>query len=332
MIRVITYNILAGGTNRVEPLTQVLQMMQPDLVGLIEASNEHVVQELAGRLRMDYRLSERGEAQKGQPVALLSRLPILAVHSYAPQPRHAPPLLSVQVSEPDGTLLTVLVTHLTANFSSGWRGIRQRRQEARVLLERMQAHQGTPHLLMGDFNCVAPGDQIKGSALLRFLTDEDLYFQLMPPKMSSASSHGLPGLHSVVPRQFRFIYPLLCAIPGSRPLSRLLDAFQWLYAPRGGIGLLTRAGYRDCFRGLHPKEPGWTWPSALPAGRIDYIFASPELAPRLCLCEVLAAHHGLPVNEASDHLPVFVTLQHKNNQCAGTRHTLHTAQFNITGG
>jgi endonuclease/exonuclease/phosphatase family metal-dependent hydrolase len=202
-----------------------------------------------------------------------------------------------------------LVTHLTATFNNGWRASSQRRREAQILLERMQAHRGTPHLLMGDFNVVAPGDRIKGSALLRFLTDKQLYYQLIPAKANQTNASGLPGLDSVVPRQLRFVYPLLRAIPNNNALSFLLDTFHPLYAPRGGIGLLTKAGYVDSFRRLHPREPGWTWPSALPAGRIDYVFASPELASRLCTCEVLAASGELPADQASDHLPVFVTLR-----------------------
>ncbi len=309
MIRVITYNILAGGTNRIEPLAQVLRARQPDLIGLIEASDCQVVQELARQLEMDYRLSKSAKPQAGQSVALLSRLPIVSARSHQSSPQHPPPLLEVQVAEPDGTPLTIFVTHLTATFNKGRRSSMRRRQETQILLERMKAHRGTPHLLMGDFNVVAPGDRIKGSALLRFLTDERLYYQLIPAQTNQTNAHGLPGLNNVVPRQLRFLYPLLRSIPNNGALSFLLDTFHSLYAPRGGIGLLTKAGYVDSFRRLHPKEPGWTWPSALPAGRIDYIFASPELAPRLCTCEVLTTSAELPTDQASDHLPLFVTLK-----------------------
>lgn len=309
MIRVMTYNILAGGTNRAEPLAQVLEARQPDLIGLIEASDDQIVQHLSRRLGTDYRLSASAKAKSSQPVAILSRLPILETYNYRPHSSSMPPLLGVQVAKPDGAPLIVLVTHLTAGFNTGWLGAWQRYQETRTLLKQMQPYQGTPHLLMGDFNTVAPGDSIKGSALLRYLTDEQLYYQLIPAPEKPARPAGLPGLDSVLPRWLRFAHPFLRAIPDSSVLSGLLDLFQWLYAPRGGIGLLRKAGYVDVFRRLHPKEPGWTWPSALPAGRIDYLFASPELAPSLDACEVLLESKGVPVSRASDHLPVLATLQ-----------------------
>ncbi len=125
MIRVITYNILTGGTNR--------------------ANHWHRYWELG----MDYRLSAPAKAQDSQPVAILSRLPILETYSYRPQSFYTPPLLGVQISQPDGTPLTVLVTHLTAHFNSGWQGTWRRYQETRTLHEWMKPYQDTPHLLMG---------------------------------------------------------------------------------------------------------------------------------------------------------------------------------------
>src|SRR6266511_855271 len=50
---------------------------------------------------------------------------------------------------------------------------------------------------------------------------------------------------------------------------------------------LATAGYVDCYRTLHADEPGYTYAADAPWLRIDYIFASPELAPRLCACDVV---------------------------------------------
>ena len=114
----------------------------------------------------------------------------------------------------------------------------------------------------------------------------------------------MPSLTYVVPPRLGFVKPLLMAAPKSRVLCALFDACDPLYAPRGGFGLLGKACYVDCFRALHPAEPGFTWPSSLPAGRIDYIFASPTLAGRLACCAVQPYGGAICGADASDHLPI----------------------------
>lgn len=316
MTRIISYNILVGGTRRVEPLFKMLSAGQPDLVGLVEAIDEPVVAELAARLGMDYRLSGRGKNRRGWQAALLSRLPIHSVKTHTTAALTKQPLLEVCVETPDGQPLTVFVIHLTAEFSTGWRANRQRRREVQELLRLMAPQQGRPHLIMGDFNAIAPRDRMRGSAFLRFMTDARLYRQLIP-----TSSNQPANLNTVMPRRLRFLKPLLQRVPQSKPLGFLLDLFDRLYAPRGGLELLTRAGYVDCFRALHHRESGFTWPSALPAGRIDYLFASSALAPQLTACEVLTAGEGISGNLASDHLPVLAVFQDAGEWLSGQPQT-----------
>ncbi|MGH2561632.1 MAG: endonuclease/exonuclease/phosphatase family protein [Thermomicrobiales bacterium] len=73
--------------------------------------------------------------------------------------------------------------------------------------------------------------------------------------------------------------------------------------PRRTIQTILEAGYVDCYRTLHPWEPGYTYPSAAPWLRLDYMFASPALAERLLTCDVGA---GETAARASDHLPVWI--------------------------
>jgi hypothetical protein len=169
----------------------------------------------------------------------------------------------------------------------------------REILRIMQARQGKPHLLMGDFNTLAPGDRMKASRLLRYLVEMDRR-RAEKPK----DSIGHPYLDFVVPAPLRVFNPLLRAIPRSKLLCTLFDEAGTLYAPRGSIRLLHNAGYVDTFRRMNPHEWGFTCPSAAPAGRIDFIFASPELAQRLSACRVITEADGLDAEEASDHLPV----------------------------
>ncbi len=302
MIRVISYNICLGGTQRVEPLGRVLASRRPDIVGLVEASDDRVVEALAAHLGMDYRLSGYGKGSERQQSAVLSRLPIRATSVYKTAVLTKQPLLEVTVEEPDGQLLTVFVAHLTAAFSQTWRANRQRRREVQEFVRQMDLQRGTRHLLMGDFNSIFPGERVKGSLFLRHMTGQSLDGQ--PPIEASLQP---PDLDFVVARPLRFLKPALKAAPKNPALCFLLDHLDPLYAPRAGLDALARAGYIDCFRAQHPAEPGFSWPALLPAGRIDYIFASPELAPSLCACEVIAEGGGVSASQASDHLPVFAT-------------------------
>ncbi len=226
-------------------------------------------------------------------------MPIVETHVYKRSDRLTHPLFEACIEEEDGSKLTVFVTHLAAAFNQGRGGDGQRRREVQEILRIMASKRGTPHLLMGDFNAIAPGDRLKASALLRYLIIMDKQYRRNPHE-----DFEHPNLDSVVPKPLRFLYPLLQTITRSKVLCALLDKSGSLYARRGSINMLRKAGYIDCFRLKNPKDPGFTCPAASLAGRIDYIFASPELAERLSACYVVTEGNGLRGDEASDHLPV----------------------------
>jgi exonuclease III len=73
--------------------------------------------------------------------------------------------------------------------------------------------------------------------------------------------------------------------------------YRWALKP------LLAAGYRDCFRTLHPDKAGFTLPAGATNSRLDYIFAQGSLKEQLKTCNVwqepAAAAH------ASDHYPVM---------------------------
>jgi exodeoxyribonuclease-3 len=73
-------------------------------------------------------------------------------------------------------------------------------------------------------------------------------------------------------------------------------------APRQAIRSLLEAGYVDCYRQVHPEEPGYTYPASSPWLRLDSIFASARMAARLATCDVL---QGTAVERASDYRPVW---------------------------
>src|SRR6266581_1219132 len=290
MTRILSYNILVGATRRVDPLTDMIKAARPDVVGLVEATNPQVVEELAHRLDMQHVLSAYPTHLQDWQVALLSRLPIIYTKTHL----LTKPVLEVCLEEASGRQISVFVTHLSAAFSKGWAGDGIRQREVRELLRIMSARQGTPHLVMGDFNALAPGDLFKASALLGYLVELDQRYRQNP---TTAVVEGHPYLNFVVPS-------LLRIFTRSKLLCRLFDTAASVYAPRGTIGLLQRAGYVDCFRKMNSEAEGFTCPAAALAGRIDFIFASPELAQSLLTCYIPTEGEGVRGEEASDHLPV----------------------------
>ncbi len=300
MTRILTYNILVGGAHRIDQITSMIRAAHPDVVGLVEATNPRVVEELAERLGMDYRMSGEATHPTDWQLALLSRLPIVESHVHQHPGVLSKPLLEVTVREEDGQELAIFVMHLKAAFRHRRGGDYIRQREMREILRIAAARQGTPHLLIGDFNSIAPGDRLKGSRLLRYLVMQDEYCKQHPHDAT-----GTPYLNFVVPPSLRFLNPLLRAIPRNRFLSALFDGAGSLYVARGSLRLLHRAGYVDSFRRANPRAWGFTCPAKVPAGRIDYIMASPELASRLADCYVLTEGNDTFGYQASDHLPVL---------------------------
>lgn len=299
MTRILSYNILVGATRRVNPLTTMISSANPDIVGLVEATDHHVIEELAKRLDMQYVMSAVPTHTQDWQIALLSRLPITYSKAHDIPQIMTKPVLEVGLELPGGKALTVFVTHLSAAFSKGWAGDAIRRREVRELIRIMSSKQGTPHLVMGDFNALAPGDSFKASNLLRYIVGLDQRYRQAPTSMA-----GHPYLNFVVPGPMRVFNPLLRLIPRSRLLCGLFDWAASIYAPRASISLLLNAGYVDCFRQLNPTEAGFSCPAHAPAGRIDYIFASSQMAQSLENCYIPTEAEGVRGEDASDHLPV----------------------------
>lgn len=299
MTRVVSYNILVGATRRINQVEHMLRSVDPDIVGLVEATDPHVVEELARRLEMQFVMSGQATHERDWQLALLSRLPIVGWQAHFHPDVLSKPVLEVTVQEPNGRRITVFVTHHAATFSERRAGDRARRREARELIRLMASKRGEAHLAMGDFNNIAPGDAFQASALLGYLVHLEQLHQREP-----GAAVGHPYLDFVVPASLRFCDPLLRVVPRSRLLRFLFDRAASLYAPRGSIALLRAAGYVDCFRVRNPDVKGFTCPAAAPAGRIDYIFASPELAADLSTCNIITAGDGVNGVDASDHLPV----------------------------
>lgn len=91
------------------------------------------------------------------------------------------------------------------------------------------------------------------------------------------------------------------------PQMRRVMAWQLGLIFRLAVPRLLRAGYVDCFRKLHPDEPGFTWMTGNLTTRYDYILADPTIAPALHACRVIDDIEA--VKSASDHLPLLAEFQ-----------------------
>src|SRR6266511_1672164 len=164
-LRVLSYNIQHGGLpvspsgrpdpqagpDRLPAITEVIRAAHPDLVALQEANSRPNAERLAHDLGMELIY---GEANSPFAVAWLSRRPVVSSQNHK-LPSLAKTLLEIEIAW-DGAPLHLFATHLVAGRREE-DGAR-RAAEARDILASLAKVAGRPHLLVGDFNAVHPGD------------------------------------------------------------------------------------------------------------------------------------------------------------------------------
>lgn len=158
-MRVVSYNILYGGTGRADPLAEVILAQRPDIIGLVEAGDIDMLHRIARRCRMDYILA----IGNNQASALLSRWPILRTINHAATPAGqclSRSFLEATLQHPSGTEITCGVIHLHAHAKISDES--RRLEELSVILDILAPHRAAsrPHLLMGDLNACSPVQQI----------------------------------------------------------------------------------------------------------------------------------------------------------------------------
>lgn len=299
--RFMTWNVLAGGWPRLDAIEAVIREARPDIVGLQEIE-PRTLDELARRLTMErvFGLSHSG---RGAPVGLLSRWPVSVYPGHDDTPlRNA--MLEAEIEPPDAPPLRVFVVHLAAAYSAWRAGEGVRLGEIRAILARISrtpAPERDRLLLMGDFNSLAPGERLLAARLLLRAADNDA------ERAQGAELDGLPGLAKVLPPPLRPLGDGLVALARWTLAARLFDAATGVYIPRAVVAEARASGLIDLAAAAQPNPP-MTCPSDEPAGRIDYLFASPALAKSLTACRTLADAPGRPVTAASDHRPVVATV------------------------
>jgi endonuclease/exonuclease/phosphatase family metal-dependent hydrolase len=145
-LNVMSYNIRFGGRGREARLAEVIKRASPDLVVFQEATDTRVIERISKETGMT-----SWAARPAHSIAFASRVPVPYHEWHYPKgARHS--FLEI-VLENDARIFGL---HLKARFSK-W-SERRRAFEIRSLLDGIKRHEHGFHLLLGDFNTLAPGE------------------------------------------------------------------------------------------------------------------------------------------------------------------------------
>lgn len=150
ILKLLSYNIRFGGLGREDALTKAIQQVAPDLVVFQEAIHPAVIERISMSTGLPY-----WAARKDHSIGYISRNEV-SYHEwhYPAGARHS--FLEIL---PAGTDARIFGLHLSARFSK-W-DERRRAREIRSLLEGIKRHQNGFHVLVGDFNTLAPGEALE---------------------------------------------------------------------------------------------------------------------------------------------------------------------------
>lgn len=146
-IKLLSYNIRFSGAGREKLIAGLIRTLSPDLVVFQEATNPSVIKRISEETEMNFLA-----AREDHSIAYISRIKIEHQEWHHPiGSKHA-----FMEIVPSGIDLRIFGLHLKARFSK-W-SERRRAQEIRLLLEGIKSHQNGFHILVGDFNTLAPGE------------------------------------------------------------------------------------------------------------------------------------------------------------------------------
>ena len=145
MLRIMSYNIRFGGRGREERIADVIREVDAGLVVLQEATDTRVIERLSHLTGMP-----NWAAKPKHSVAYLSHIRP-AHHKWRYHPRLERAVLEIDIAG-----LRVLGVHLRATHSNYTE--RGRMREVRAILEFIEEYRNEFHVLIGDFNTLAPGE------------------------------------------------------------------------------------------------------------------------------------------------------------------------------
>ncbi len=313
---VLTYNVLLGGERREERIAHVLRRSDADVIALQEVRDDGLLERLAASLDMTPVFAPPGDG-RGFGLGVLARLPVEGQRNH----RHAEMLrshLEVRLALP-GLPLALHVVHLAARFGERARGEDRRVRELGCVLR--DVDRAAPPRISSSATSTA----WRRASIWRRRVSSDAWGRCAAPVSWSPGptagwrqcraltwpwvgenngwrTASIPSSLPACRRCRASLGVSLPLVPGERQVDRVLGRM----IERRAVPLLLGRGYADCFRQLHPRAHGYTCATWLPAARIDYVFASPEMARRLIRCEVIGGRDqpDREASVASDHFPL----------------------------
>ena len=147
IVKLLSYNIRFGGRRREKELAEVIRGVAPDIVVFQEATDTRVIDQLAAETGMT-----RAAARPEHSIGYISRLEISHHEWHYPAgAKHS--FLEIVLA---GSEERIFGLHLSAMFSK-W-SERRRVREIKSLLKSIERYQEGFHVLVGDFNTLAPGE------------------------------------------------------------------------------------------------------------------------------------------------------------------------------
>src|SRR6267142_512061 len=147
IVKLLSYNIRFGGRGREAALAEVIRSVAPDLVVFQEAIHPEIIEQLATATSLPI-----WAARRRHSIGYISRLPVTHHEWHYPAgAKHS--FLEIVL---EGTEARIFGLHLSARFSK-W-SERQRAREIQSLLKGIERYQEGFHVLVGDFNTLAPGE------------------------------------------------------------------------------------------------------------------------------------------------------------------------------
>jgi exodeoxyribonuclease-3 len=189
-LKLLSYNIRFGGRGREQALAETIVAAAPDLVVFQEAIDPAVIERISKATKFPF-----WAARRNHSIGYLSRNEV-DYHEwhYPAGARHS--FLEIV---PAGGKTRVFGLHLSARFSK-W-DERRRTREIRSLLEGIKRHQNGFHVLVGDFNTLAPGEVLELDRLptwiraLIWISGRKLQRESIQLVLDAGYADGFRGLH-----------------------------------------------------------------------------------------------------------------------------------------
>jgi endonuclease/exonuclease/phosphatase family metal-dependent hydrolase len=198
-LRLLSYNIRFGGRGRASLIAGVIREAQPDLVVFQEATDPRVIEQVAEETGM-----MTWASRPAHSIAFISRTPV--AHHEWHYPRGARHSFLEIVLENEARIFGL---HLKARFSK-W-SERRRAFEIRALLDGIRRHQEGFHVLVGDFNTLAPGELLDVQRMpgwiraLVWISGRDIQRETIQIMLDAAYVDGYRRLH---PQDKGYTFPV----------------------------------------------------------------------------------------------------------------------------